>query len=164
MRVTPPLRGATVHQRSVAEDPEYMHATRDPALTPGSGCPQPPALTRSTPQYYATRYPCVSLQVGQDRAQLAGTPVLDVLPAKPDWAEAAAVVGALRRGVAVDTGVLPARSAPGWLDGFPRVGCRGGPRRRRRATGLLDVSTFWQLLVPYISCYREMRMLRRPLP
>ena len=24
----------------------------------------------------------------------------------------------------------------GWLDGFPRVGCRGGPRRRRRATGL----------------------------
>jgi hypothetical protein len=89
-----------------------MHATRDPALTPGSDCPQPPALTRSTPQYHATRYPCVSLQVGQDRAQLAGTPVLDVLPAKPDWAEAAAVVGALRCGVAVDTGVLPARSVP----------------------------------------------------
>jgi hypothetical protein len=52
-----------------------------------------------------SRYPCVSLQVGQDRAQLAGTPVLDVLPAKPDWAESAALVGALRCIASVDTGV-----------------------------------------------------------
>jgi class 3 adenylate cyclase len=29
----------------------------------------------------------------------------------------------------------------GWLDGFPEVGRRGGPWRRRRAKGLLDAST-----------------------
>ena len=50
------------------------------------------------------RSPCVSLQVGPARAQIAGTPVLDVLPPKPDWAETAALVKALRCVVAVDTG------------------------------------------------------------
>jgi hypothetical protein len=51
------------------------------------------------------RFPCVSLQVGRDRLQVAGTPVLDVLPASPDWFETAALVKALRCVVAVDTGV-----------------------------------------------------------
>jgi Glycosyltransferase family 9 (heptosyltransferase) len=60
-----------------------------------------------------SRYPCVSLQVGQDRAQLAGTPVFDVLPARPDWAEAAALVGALRCVVCVDTGVAHLAGALG---------------------------------------------------
>ena len=50
------------------------------------------------------RSPCVSLQVGPARAQIAGTPVLDVLPPKPDWAETAALVKARRCVVAVDTG------------------------------------------------------------
>ena len=51
------------------------------------------------------RFPCVSLQVGRDRAQIAGTSVLDVLPPNPDWAETAALVMALRCIVCVDTGV-----------------------------------------------------------
>jgi hypothetical protein len=52
-----------------------------------------------------SRHPCVSLQIGPDRAQLAGTPVLDVLPPRPDWAETAALVMALRCVVCVDTAV-----------------------------------------------------------
>lgn len=52
------------------------------------------------------QFPCVSLQVGRDRAQLAGTPVLDVLPERPDWSETAALVKACRAIVTVDTGVV----------------------------------------------------------
>ncbi|MGP0001804.1 MAG: hypothetical protein ACLPKW_29260 [Acetobacteraceae bacterium] len=31
-----------------------------------------------------SRLPCVSLQVGEDRQQLVGTPVINVLPEAPD--------------------------------------------------------------------------------
>jgi hypothetical protein len=51
------------------------------------------------------RFPCVSLQVGQDRTQLSGTPVLDGLPARPDWSETAALIMACRAIVCVDTAV-----------------------------------------------------------
>ena len=52
--------------------------------------------------------------VGRARPCAAGRPpVLDVLPAKPDWAEAAAVVGALRCGIAVYTGVAHLAGALG---------------------------------------------------
>jgi hypothetical protein len=50
-----------------------------------------------------SRYPCVSLQVGRERAQLAGTPVLDVLPEHPAYADRAALIMALRCCVTVDT-------------------------------------------------------------
>jgi hypothetical protein len=52
-----------------------------------------------------SRLPCVSLQVGEDRQELVGTRVIDVLPEAPDWAETAALIGALRCVVTVDTGV-----------------------------------------------------------
>jgi hypothetical protein len=53
-----------------------------------------------------SRYPTVSLQVGQDRAEIAGTPVLDVLPDRPGWDETAALIMACRCVVAVDTAVV----------------------------------------------------------
>ena len=52
-----------------------------------------------------SRHPCVSLQVGRERQQLSDAPVVDVLPANPDWAETAALIMALRAVVCVDTAV-----------------------------------------------------------
>ena len=69
------------------------------------------ALADMAPIY--ERFPCASLQVGRDRTQIAGTPVLDVLPANPDWFETAALVKACRCVVAVDTGVAHLAGALG---------------------------------------------------
>lgn len=52
-----------------------------------------------------SRHPCVSLQLGPACKEIAGTSVLDALPAAPDWAETAALVMACRCVVCVDTGV-----------------------------------------------------------
>ena len=60
-----------------------------------------------------SRLPCVSLQVGEDRQELVGTRVIDVLPEAPDWAETAALIGALRCVVTVDTGVAHLAGALG---------------------------------------------------
>jgi hypothetical protein len=60
-----------------------------------------------------SRLPCVSLQVGEDRQELFGTRVIDVLPEAPDWAETAALIGALRCVVTVDTGVAHLAGALG---------------------------------------------------
>jgi hypothetical protein len=59
------------------------------------------------------RFACVSLQVGRDRSQVAGTDVLDVLAANPDWFETAALAKACRCVVAVDTGVAHLAGALG---------------------------------------------------
>ena len=84
------------------------------------------ALADMAPIYQ--RFPCVSLQVGRDRSQMAGTPVLDVLPANPDWFETAALVKACRCVVAVDTGVAHLAGALGvplQLALHPSLNCIG---------------------------------------
>jgi hypothetical protein len=63
------------------------------------------ALAAMEPIY--SRFPCVSLQVGPERSQLAGTGVLDVLPANPPTFEATAALASLCRAiVSVDTSVV----------------------------------------------------------
>jgi hypothetical protein len=52
-------------------------------------------------------HPCVSLQIGPARAQLAGTPVMDLLPATPPtWEATAALAACCRAIVSVDTSVV----------------------------------------------------------
>ena len=60
-----------------------------------------------------SRFPCISLQVGAERQQVSGTPVLDVLPPDPDWDDTAALVAVLRCVVTVDTGTAHLAGAMG---------------------------------------------------
>ena len=60
-----------------------------------------------------SRFPCISLQVGAERQQVSGTPVLDVLPPDPDWDDTAALVAVLRYVVTVDTGTAHLAGAMG---------------------------------------------------
>ena len=69
-----------------------------------------------------SRFPCISLQVGAERQQVSGTPVLDVLPPDPDWDDTAALVAVLRCVVTVDTGTAHLAGAMGAQD--PRGAAR----------------------------------------
>ena len=85
-----------------------------------------------------SRFPCVSLQVGRDRSQLAGTGVLDVLPANPLTFEAAAALAACCRAVVtVDTEYCASGRVARCADTrsvAPRIGqCVLSGRRRWRA-------------------------------
>ena len=59
------------------------------------------------------RLPVVSLQVGCDRHQVEGTDVIDVLPAEPDLADVAALIGNCRAVVSAQWTVSHLTSAMG---------------------------------------------------
>ena len=60
-------------------------------------------LTDLAPIYL--RFPTVSLQAGPNHLDWVGTPVLSVLPAHPDFHDAAALIAACRAVVTVDTAI-----------------------------------------------------------
>ena len=85
------------------------------------------------------RFPCVSLQGGHQRREMAGTPLIDVLPAgacraNPNWSEDAAVVSCCLAVVTVYTSVMHLEGAlgvPAHLCLLPQrseagAGARGG--------------------------------------
>jgi hypothetical protein len=57
--------------------------------------------------------PCVSLQVGVDRHQVAGTDVIDVLPDEPDLADLAAVIACCRAVISAQWTISHLTSAMG---------------------------------------------------
>jgi hypothetical protein len=78
------------------------------------GSPSHKSATLASLASIYSRFPCVSLQVGPERAEVAGTPVLDVLPGHAfDWAETAALLSACRAVVSVDTAVAHLAGALG---------------------------------------------------
>jgi hypothetical protein len=97
----------------------------------------------------------VSLQVGPERAELANYPnVLDVLPAKPTWADTAALIECLRGVVTVDTGVSHLAGGMG-MPVMLTMHCHGSWHYLADRPG-----TFWQTRSPWYpatALYRQSR-------
>ena len=103
-----------------------------------------------------SRFPCVALQVGPDRSQLDGTPVLDVLPANPlTFEPTAALAACCRAVVSIDTSIVHLAGGLGVPTHVPLH------RGSANAFFLADVEGApWQHVCPWYP--DTMRVYRRP--
>ena len=110
-----------------------------------------------------SRFPCVSLQVGEARAQVRATTVLDVLPAGyPNWDEAAALTVCCRAVVSVDSAIahlagglgvathIPIRRV-GYIPGAPRALNGSWAPGYPRSFGYLAATGEWALAIERIA-------------
>jgi hypothetical protein len=123
-----------------------------------SGPGQHPSNNRSIPlaalEPIWSRFPCVSLQVGPARSQIAGTRVKDVLPANPlTWEATAALAACCSRIVSVDTSIVHLAGGLGIPTHVPL-------HRAANPFFLADIEgAAWQHACPW---YTGMRVYRRP--
>jgi hypothetical protein len=106
------------------------------------------------------RFSCVSLQGGGPRVEIARTAVLDLLPCgasflQPDFAEAAALISALRAVVTVDTCVMHLAGALG-VAAHMCLRPQGERRRVRRIPGSPEIARWngwWGPMYPSVCGY-----------